>query len=70
MGAAAFAVFYLLWVWQLRRVGRYLGSFSPFTAWCYPFYLAVFLGVFALSVFKKLFGLPVRWKGRVLKPRG
>jgi 4,4'-diaponeurosporenoate glycosyltransferase len=57
---------YIIWVMVLRKLSRQIGHFSLWSSIAYPLPLLVFLGVFLLSSFKKIFRLKVRWKGRAI----
>lgn len=59
-----YALCYILWVMVLFFVSSKIGKYHLWTRIGYPLVLMVFLGVFAVSVFKKIFGLKVSWKGR------
>lgn len=63
-----YSVLYLGWVAGLRRASRKLGNFKRRTVLIYPLCLLFFLIVFFLSVFKRLFRMNVRWKGRNIRP--
>lgn len=59
--------FYLLWVFELLRISRRIGNFKKSVLIIYPGYLAFFIGIFALSMIKKIFGMNVVWKDRKIK---
>ncbi len=59
--------FYLLWVFELIRISRRIGNFKKTALILYPGYLAFFIAIFALSMFKKIFGMNVVWKDRKIK---
>ena len=63
-----YAGFYCGWVAALCAISRRLGRFSFFTCALYPVPLLAFFGVFLVSVFKRMLGLSVVWKGRAVKP--
>ncbi|MBC3889020.1 glycosyltransferase [Acetobacterium paludosum] len=62
-----YLLFYLLWIFELRRIASQIGSFSVGGIIGYPIYLTVFLVVFLLSVIKKIFHLKVVWKDREIR---
>jgi 4,4'-diaponeurosporenoate glycosyltransferase len=62
-----FSFLYLLWVLELFRISRHIGSFKKSTIICFPIYLVLFLLVFINSFFKKLFFMDVVWKDRKIK---
>ncbi len=61
---------YPIWILTLWILTRPIGSFSVFSIALYPLLLLFFIGVFLVSLFKKLFGLQVTWKDRKIKLRG
>ena len=63
------AILYLVWVAELIRISRRAGNFSMATAFLYPVTLLFFIGVFFVSLFKKLFGFKVIWKDRKIELR-
>lgn len=65
-----YAALYPVWILTLWRITRPIGSFTILSVFLYPFLLMFFIGVFLVSLFKKLFGLPVRWKDRKIELRG
>lgn len=64
-----YCALYLLWLPALWHITRPIGSFSVLSILFYPIALLVFIGVFAVSLFKKLFGLNVTWKNRKISLR-
>lgn len=58
----------LVWVAELARISRKLGNFSWGVLAAYPLFLLLFIGVFLLSLAKKVLGLEVTWKGRRIRP--
>lgn len=58
---------YFCWVLELFRISYRIGSFKKTTILLFPVYLAFFLLVFFVSLFKKIFRLNVTWKGRKIK---
>ena len=63
-----YAVLYTLWAAALWKITRPIGNFSALTVVFYPVALLAFVGVFVVSLFKKIFGLRVTWKDRKLSP--
>ncbi len=63
---AFFFVFlsYFVLCFQLQAVSMKIGRFTPIFILFYPLALFSFLWIFSLSTFKKIFHLPVFWKGR------
>jgi 4,4'-diaponeurosporenoate glycosyltransferase len=64
-----YSVFYVVWVFELRRIARRVGNFPFYTMLLYPAYLLVFTGVFILSLLKKIFHRKVIWKDRKIEAR-
>ena len=62
----AHAVLYLLWVIVLYLLAKKIGRFNPFFIVFFPILVISFLFLFILSVIKRLLGLPVTWKGRIV----
>jgi len=58
---------YAFWVLEINRISRKIGHFKPYTPFCFPLYMAVFLYVFLISFIKKFFHLNVIWKDRKIK---
>ena len=56
--------FYLIWIFELRRIAKQVGNFDYWSIVFYPIYLVIFLSVFLLSSLKKAFGIKTNWKGR------
>ncbi|MEA4889973.1 MAG: glycosyltransferase [Clostridiaceae bacterium] len=65
---AVYSLAYLGWAAILYRLVKRIGHFHRWPYILYPLPLLVFLGVFAVSLFIRIFGLPVTWKGRVIAP--
>lgn len=57
-------IFYFIWVLELLRIRRHIGSFSIWGIIFYPVLLVVYLGIFVRSMVKKIFRLKVIWKER------
>jgi 4,4'-diaponeurosporenoate glycosyltransferase len=60
---------YCVWVLILSTLTRRIGRFPFWSSVFYPIFLLVFLGVFVVSLFKKIFGIKVTWKGRAVDTR-
>jgi hypothetical protein len=66
IGLFIYFLFYIAWVLVLWRITRHIGDFSLWAVMGYPVLLGVFLAVFAVSFIKKIFGLKVVWKNRLI----
>ncbi len=62
-----FILAYLVWIGELFRISPKIGNFKTSTIILFPGYVAVFVVVFLISGFKKIFRLPVVWKGRKVR---
>jgi 4,4'-diaponeurosporenoate glycosyltransferase len=62
-----YLAFYGIWVAELHRIAPKVGNFSGFAVLFYPIFMLVFLATFFWSLWKKLFGRQVTWKGRKMK---
>lgn len=62
-----YSVLYIVWVCLLAVLTRRVGKFHVWAVILYPILMLVMLGVIIVSVFKKLFGLKVKWKGRSIR---
>lgn len=60
---------YLCWVTAIVSLMRRIGRFQFVAALFYPFALAAFFSLFLISVFKRIFGIQVHWKGRAIRPK-
>lgn len=69
MGMAVYLFLYLVWVGELYRISRRIGSFAQWGILLYPALLLFYIAVFFLSVVKRIFRLKVSWKGREIKER-
>ncbi|MEL7659366.1 glycosyltransferase [Acetobacterium wieringae] len=58
---------YGIWVLELTRIARQIGSFSVISIVCYPLLLLFYLGIFLRSLAKKILGRPVIWKDRKIR---
>lgn len=59
-----YSLLYIIWVTLLYFYSKRIGQFRLIAIVFYPVLMVVFLGVFAVSIFKKVCGLKVIWKGR------
>lgn len=70
MGDAAllvvYSLLYMAWVVMLFTITQRVGRFYAIAVIAYPLLMLVFLGVFMVSLFKKVFGIRVFWKGRAI----
>lgn len=57
---------YLAWVLRLRSLTKKVGYFHRWAVILFPIPVLVYLGVFAVSMVKKIFRLKVIWKGRAI----
>ncbi|MEI8199602.1 MAG: glycosyltransferase [Eubacteriales bacterium] len=64
---AAGACLYLAWAVFLWLISRRVGSFGLGAAMLYPFLLVFFVILLLVSLFKKVFGRTVTWKGRKIQ---
>lgn len=62
-----YSIFYIIWVVALLVITRNIGKFKKWMILLYPILLLVFLGVFIVSLIKKIFKMKVIWKGRAIK---
>ncbi len=53
---------------ELISAARHIGSFRKWFIALFPLPLTAFLAIFLVSIFKKVFGIKVKWKGRNIKP--
>ncbi|HSN93941.1 MAG TPA: glycosyltransferase family 2 protein, partial [Anaerolineaceae bacterium] len=61
---ALYALLYLVWVLILFTLTRRVGRFQAWAIIFYPPQMIILLAVFAVSLFRKIFGLNTTWKGR------
>lgn len=61
------AVCYGIWVLELNRIARRIGSFPAISILFYPLSLLFYLVIFLRSLVKKIFGRPVIWKDRKIR---
>jgi len=59
-----YSLLYILWVIILKVISGEIGQYHLWSTIFYPPVLLVFLGVFTVSLVKKIFGVKVTWKGR------
>jgi 4,4'-diaponeurosporenoate glycosyltransferase len=67
---AIYSLLYIVWVAILNFFSKRIGKFRRLAIVLYPLLMIVFLGVFAGSMFKKVFRLNVIWKGRTVSAEG
>lgn len=60
-------VCYGIWVLELIRIARHIGSFSIRSIISYPVLLFFYMVIFLRSMIKRILGLPVIWKDREIK---
>jgi len=60
---------YLVWVIILAVISRKIGRFHPLAFVFFPILVLAFLLIFIVSLCKRLLGLPIFWKGRVVAGR-
>lgn len=63
---AIYSVLYIVWAAILIFLSKKAGHFRLLTIVFYPILIAALIVVFAVSMFKKIFGLKVKWKGRAI----
>jgi len=63
---ALYSALYLIWVFALYRLSKRAGQFFVTAVVFYPILLLVFISIFFVSMFKRIFGLKVTWKGRAI----
>lgn len=68
-GMAVYLLLYLVWIGELFRISRRIGNFAQWGILLYPVLLLFYIGVFLLSMVKRIFRLKVSWKGREIKER-
>ena len=64
---AIYVVLYFTWVVVLSILTKQVGRFQLWAIFLYPIPLVVFLVIFFVSSFRKLFRLKVVWKGREIE---
>ncbi len=64
------SAFYIMWAVHLRFVQKHIGNFYRTTCILFPIFLGFFVGIFILSLIKKIFRVEVSWKDRKVKPEG
>lgn len=67
LGAVIMAACYGIWVLELNRIARHIGSFSVISIVFYPPLLLFYLLIFLRSLVKKILGRPVIWKDREIR---
>jgi 4,4'-diaponeurosporenoate glycosyltransferase len=63
---SVFALVYLGFALQLFLFARRVGKYSPITCLFYPIPLLFYFGIFARSLFRRVFKRKVAWRGRSL----
>jgi len=66
MGRATFGILYLGFASQLFLFARQIGNFNPLTCLLYPVPLFFYFCLFAQSLYRKLLGRKVSWRGRTI----
>lgn len=61
-----YSVLYITWVVVILQLMKKVGKFKHWVILIYPILLLAFLGVFIVSLVKKIFKLKVIWKGRAI----
>ncbi len=61
-----YSLFYMTWVIVLYFLSKSIGHFKISAIVFYPVLIILLLVIFAVSIFKKIFGLKVIWKGRAV----
>ncbi len=67
LGAGIMAACYGIWVLELTRIARHIGSFSMIDIVFYPLLLLFYLLIFLRSLVKRILGRPVIWKDREIR---
>ncbi len=65
-----YSILYIVWIFLLAVLAKRIGHFKIWIFAVYPILVIAFLGVFAVSMFRKIFGLNVTWKGRFHNDKG
>jgi 4,4'-diaponeurosporenoate glycosyltransferase len=63
---AVYSILYIIWVLILTVLAGKVGRFKLWTLVFYPLLVLALLGVFTVSLIKKIFKLKVTWKGRAI----
>ncbi len=61
-----YSLLYMVWSVILYVLSLKAGRFNILSVILYPVLIIGFVGIFCLSLFRKLFGLSVTWKGRAI----
>lgn len=64
---AIFSSFYLIWVLRLYFISKPIGKFKKLSFVLYPVLFTMFIYIFFVSLTKKVLGLPMKWKDRLIK---
>ena len=59
-----YLILYCVWMAIIWFLAQKVGRFQPWIIMLYPISLILFVMVFIVSLFKKIFGMKVTWKGR------
>ncbi|MDD5603801.1 MAG: glycosyltransferase family 2 protein [Eubacteriales bacterium] len=62
----AYVLLYIVWVLILYITANKAGRFRLYSFVLFPALIAVYLGIFAVSFYKKAFAVKVKWKGRTV----
>ena len=63
---AVYAVLHMAWIALIAVLARRAGRFLVWAYFFYPLLMLSLLGVFAVSLFRRVFKLKVTWKGRAI----
>lgn len=58
---------YVIWIFEIKRIGLKLGNFKFSIFILFPVAVWFFIGIFAISMFKKIFHIKVTWKDRKIE---
>ncbi|NCB48070.1 MAG: glycosyltransferase [Clostridia bacterium] len=62
-----FGLFYIIWVVRLICIAKPIGKFKTLSFIFYPVVFLMFTFIFIVSMIKKIFHIPVKWKERIIK---
>lgn len=62
-------IFYIIWSIRLFYLTKPLGKYKLYTIIFFPIFIYHFLFIFIVSLIKKIFKIPVKWKGRSITER-
>ncbi|HBP37659.1 MAG TPA: glycosyl transferase family 2 [Clostridiales bacterium] len=63
---AVYMVLHLVWIVLIAVLARRAGRFQAWAYFLYPLLMLTLLGVFAVSLVRRIFRLKVTWKGRAI----